>query len=278
MRYETAHRAGLDLYLGAMGVRRELVRFDVGAELAVKADAFGVRVQTEETDYLAGTAGDAGRVRLLLEGSGDWLLDDEQSVRPSVSVGARWDGGDAETGLGAELNAALGYDHLRLGVSLEVRGRVLLAHAEEHYEEWGIGLGLQVDPGQLGLGWSFSVAPTWGSVAGDAAGLWQGEQSLQQYAGVGQPRRGAGWRPDHTELRVQHGAPGRRGMVTSFGAMHLAGAGYHDARLGVRFEGSSVAGAQRWRDGLRYELRLAQQARPREATDYGLFLDVSGRF
>ena len=275
---EVEHRADLDLYLGAAGVRRELVQFDIGAELAVKADAFGVRVQTEETDYLAGTAGDAGRVRLLLEGSGDWLLDDEQSVRPSLSVGARLDGGDAETGLGAELNAALGYDHLRLGVSLDLRGRLLLAHAEEHYEEWGVGLGLQVDPGQLGIGWSFSVAPTWGNVAGDAAGLWQGGQSLQDYAGVGQPRTGAGWRPDNTELRVQHGALGRRGVVTSFGAMHLAGAGYRDARLGVRFEGRGAAGAQRWSDGLRYELRLAQQARPHEPTDYGLFLDLSGRF
>ena len=116
------HRADLDLYLGAMGVRRELVRFDIGAELAVKADAFGVRVETEETDYLAGTTGDAGRVRLLLEGSGDWLLDDEQSIRPSVSIGARWDAGDAETGLGAELNAELGYDNVRLGLSLDLRG------------------------------------------------------------------------------------------------------------------------------------------------------------
>ena len=261
-----------------MGVRRELVRFDIGAELAVKADAFGVRVETEETDYLAGTTGDAGRVRLLLEGSGDWLLDDEQSIRPSVSIGARWDAGDAETGLGAELNAELGYDNVRLGLSLDLRGRVLLAHADEDYEEWGIGLGLQVDPGQLGVGWSFSVAPTWGSVAGEASGLWQGEQSLQDYAGVGPQRLGAGWRPDSTELRVQHGALGRRGVVTTFGEMHLAGAGYHDTRLGFRFEGGGGLGGRDWSDGMRYELRLEQQVRPHEATDYGLFLDLSGRF
>ena len=171
---EVEHRADLSLSLGALGVRRELVQFDSGAELALKADAFGVRVDTAETDYLAGTTGDAGRVRLLLEGSGDWLLDDEQSISPNVSLGARLDGGDAETGLGAELNAELGYDNVRLGISLDLRGRVLLAHADKDYEEWGIGLGLQVDPGQLGVGWSFSVAPTWGSVSGDASGLLEG--------------------------------------------------------------------------------------------------------
>ena len=258
---DMAHRADLSLSLGALGVRRELLRFDSGAELAVKADAFGVRVDTAETDYLAGTTGDAGRVRLLLEGSGDWLLDEEQSISPNVSLGARLDGGDAETGLGAELNAALGYDNMRLGLSLEVRGRVLLAHAEEGYEEWGIGLGLQVDPGQLGVGWSFSVAPTWGSVSGEAKGLLEGGQSLQDYAGVGPQRVGSGWRPDSMDLRVQHGALGRRGVVTSFGELGLGGAGYHDTRLGFRFEGAGGLGGPQWSDGMRFELRLEQQVR-----------------
>ena len=80
-------------------------------ELAVKADAFGVRVDTAETG-LPGRhhrGPPAGCVYAAGGAAATGLLDDYQSVSPSLSLGARLDGGGCgdRAGRGVECGAGV---------------------------------------------------------------------------------------------------------------------------------------------------------------------------
>ena len=45
---------------------------------------------------------------------------------------------------------------------MDLRGRGLLAHEAEGYEEWGVSGSVAVDPGGDRLGLSLNVRPAWG--------------------------------------------------------------------------------------------------------------------
>ena len=64
-----------------------------------------------------------------------------RTLSPSVELGLRHDGGDAETGTGFELGADVGYADPSRGLDMALRLHGLAAHAEDGYDEWG------VDPG-----------------------------------------------------------------------------------------------------------------------------------
>ena len=106
------------MWMAALGGRSEL--FTLGqVDLAVKADAFSVRMESDTLEALESTRVDSGRLRLALEGRTSLVLSEHSRLTPSLELGARWDSGDAETGLGAELGGALAYTNTRLGLSME---------------------------------------------------------------------------------------------------------------------------------------------------------------
>ena len=96
--------------MSAVGTRGELIgsRATAGFALAFKADAMWVGAAS---DLLVGAAGrlnasEAGvtRLRTALEGSRGFTLGGGRlSLTPSVEVGLRRDGGDAETGAGMDV-------------------------------------------------------------------------------------------------------------------------------------------------------------------------------
>ena len=53
------------------------------------------------------------------------------SLQPSLEVGLRRDGGDAETGAGVDLGGGLVVSDTLSGLSADVRVRTLLAHQDE---------------------------------------------------------------------------------------------------------------------------------------------------
>ena len=63
-------RTDLSMRLGALGARGALMEQDNagGMDLALKADAFFVRMESEEAANSAATTADASRLRLVLEG------------------------------------------------------------------------------------------------------------------------------------------------------------------------------------------------------------------
>ncbi len=171
----------LEMRMGALGVRQELT-----GGLALKADAFAVRILSDDVAGMAGVTADAQRVRLAPEIGGQWSLGGGLAMRTRLEVGGRFDGGDAETGMGAEAGAEVGLAHQASGFSMTARGRALLVHQERDFKDWGAGFSLRLQPGGEGEGGlSFSVEPTWGDAGAGARTLWQGGADVWRTAGAG---------------------------------------------------------------------------------------------
>ena len=173
------YRADLAMSLAAVGVRGELVTPAEagGFALALKADGFWVRtesdaVSTPGVGNLAGARADASRLRAVLDGSRTFALAGGRTLSPSVELGLRHDGGDAETGTGMELGAGLGYADPSRGLDMALRVHGLAAHAEDGYSEWGVSGSLRLVPGGAGRGLSASLTPSYGVDPGDSERLW----------------------------------------------------------------------------------------------------------
>ena len=209
-------RTDLSMQLGAVGARGELLTQgpDGGMDLALKADAFFVRTKSEKAANSAETEADASRVRLVLEGGRRFALSDTATLRPSLELGVRQDGGDAETGAGFEVGGGVAWTDAASGLSIEAKGRMLVAHADSDYEEWGASATATLEPGERGRGLSFSLAPTIGATSSGSERLW----------GAQRPR----------ELAPDGGFEAARGLQ--------AEAGYGLALFGGRFTGTPNLG------------------------------------
>ena len=145
---------------------------DGGMDLALKADAFFVRTEWEKVSGETDTAADASRLRLVLEGGKSFALSDTATLRPSLELGVRHDGGDAETGAGLEVGGGVSYADAASGFSVEAKARMLAAHADSDYREWGASATARLDPGERGRGLSFSLSPVIGASSSASERLW----------------------------------------------------------------------------------------------------------
>ena len=167
-------RTGLSMQLGAIGARGALLTQDGtgGMDLALKTDAFFVRVESEAAANSVETGADASRVRLVLEGGRRFALGGGATLRPSLELGVRHDGGDAETGTGVEIGGGVAYADPASGLTVDARARMLAAHADADYEEWGASAAVRLDPGERGRGLSLSLVPTIGTASSATERLW----------------------------------------------------------------------------------------------------------
>ena len=124
------------------------------------------------------------RFRTGLEGSRHYTLAGRLSLKPSVEVGLRHDGGDAETGAGMDVGGGLVVSDASTGLAVDVRVRTLLVHQDEDFSERGVSLSVSYNPTpSTPLGFVARVAPSWGGQATSGAeALW------------GRETNGAGWR------------------------------------------------------------------------------------
>ena len=181
----TALETGMSMAMTAAGTRGELIgsRATGGFALAFKADALWVGAATELVDGAAGrlNASQAGvtRVRTALEGSRGFSVGGRVSLTPSVEVGLRQDGGDAETGAGMDVGGGLVFTDAVTGLSLDVRVRTLVVHQADGFTERGMSLSFGWDPTPSSpLGLTARVAPSWGGqAAGGAEALWNGQMA-----------------------------------------------------------------------------------------------------
>ena len=116
---QAAIRTDLELAMGAVGLRGTLVQAPAegGFELAVKTDAMGVRTRSASVPGLAGASAEVTRLRLGLEGSRPFRFEGGAELRPSVEVGVRQDGGDAETGFGVDVGGGIAWTDPQRGLS-----------------------------------------------------------------------------------------------------------------------------------------------------------------
>ena len=164
-------RPDMDLAMGALGVRGVLL--DGGTEgptLAAKSDAFAVRTSTDAVTGLAASEADVTRVRLALEGSQPFNLGGDAVLTPSLELGVRHDGGDAETGFGADIGAGLILAAPSRGLTAEFRARGLLTHEADGMRERGVSGMLSFDPApDSDRGLSLSLSQTVGAPAAGGA-------------------------------------------------------------------------------------------------------------
>ena len=145
----------------------------------------------------------AGSERLLKRKRGFTLGGGRLSLRPSVEVGLRRDGGDAETGAGMDVGGGLAFTDAVTGLSLDVRVRTLVVHQAEGFTERGMSLSFGWDPTPSSpLGLTARVAPSWGGQAqGGAQALWGSQMAY----GMGSHQMyGSG---DRVDAEVGYGLP-----------------------------------------------------------------------
>ena len=156
--------------MAAAGLRGDLMAPPTeasGPALALTSDALWTRTASEKTHDLAASESDATRLRLGLEGSYRMALEGGGHLAPKLEVGARHDGGDAETGFGIELGGGIAWSAPALGLSLDVSGRTLLAHADGDLKDRGYAAALGFDPSPASeRGPSFSLRQELGTRAG----------------------------------------------------------------------------------------------------------------
>ena len=163
-----ALEADLRNSMAAAGARAVLMGAG-GLEIALRSDFLWTETSSDGTAALAEVVGTASRGRLMLEGAGQ-IQGLGGVVRPKVEGGVRYDGGDAETGQGFEVGGGL--DWARGSLTLQVNGRMLVAHADESYEEWGYSGSLVYEPGADGLGLQMRVGSSAGAAASGIRNLW----------------------------------------------------------------------------------------------------------
>ena len=225
-------KTDLELLLGAVGARQEVLtwrRIDV----ALKADAFLTELEAGSDDRLPETAGDAQRLRLMVEGRTAWALSEDSHLTPVFEVGGRWDGGKAETGVGAEMGGGFEYAHTQLGLGIEARGRYLLAHQKSAFDAWGASLTLRLDPGADKRGLWLALAPVWGAEASQVEQMWGSADVLRAN---GETDTQPGFSPAQVEFDVGYGMVTHEGagLLTTYGGLSMLGPESHGVRLGGR--------------------------------------------
>ncbi len=138
-----ASRADLDLRMAVAGLRGTML--DGGGDgltLSGKTDAMVVQTTSERGRGTYGVnlvpaQATVTRLRLGLEASRTIGFGGGAALTPSLEVGVRHDGGDAETGFGFDLGGGLALSNPERGLKVELRGRGLLAHESEGFRDLG---------------------------------------------------------------------------------------------------------------------------------------------
>ena len=137
----------LNLWLAAAGLRGTLLDGgNDGLTLTGKSDVMAVGTSsaqvTGQDGNLAAADATVTQLRLGLEAQrpfsfGNPESDSRPTLTPSLELGLRQDGGDAETGFGLDLGGGITLSHPEGGLQAEVRGRGLLSHAADGFRDQG---------------------------------------------------------------------------------------------------------------------------------------------
>ena len=179
-----ALQSGLSMAMAAGGMRGKLADSVVGGfGLALKAEALWVGTGIKGVDgpegRLAATEAAVSRFRTGLEASRGYSFQRGLSLKPSLEVGLRRDGGDAETGAGVDLGGGLIVSDTLTGLSADVRVRMLLAHQDEGFRERGMSVSFSYNPTpQTPLGFMAKLTPSWGGQASSGAQALWGQETM----------------------------------------------------------------------------------------------------
>ena len=175
----------MDLTMAALGGRGVLAEAPAegGPEVSVETDALAVRTRSDalrsDAGNLVAASGDATRLRLGLEGTWRSLEVAGGTLEPTLELGVRHDGGDAETGFGLDAGAGLAWTHPESGLKLQLSGRGLLTHESAGFREQGVAGSLAWQPhAERGRGPKLSVTQTLGGASSGGADALLGRRTL----------------------------------------------------------------------------------------------------
>ena len=259
----------LAMGMGAAGLRSELLGAANGAgvRLALKGDARFTRTWSEAVNgphgNLAAADADVWLVRAGIEGSRRFRLGAATSLIPSLEIGVRRDGGDAETGFGADVGVGLALADVQRGLRLDLRMRALAAHEAAGFRDWGASAALSFDPRPASdRGLSMTLRQVWG--ASPSGGM---EALLRRdtLTGLAPPGAAAG----RLEATLSYGVPVFGGALTGAPS---AGVGVSETSRDYRLGWRLTPAAQR---AVPFEVNLDATRRESALTpaaDHGVML------
>ena len=258
-------KADLNWTMAAVGARAALLDPDgEGLSLDLLSDALWTRTTSEKAKVgsMAATEADVTRLRLALEGSWANLLQGGGELTPKFSLGARYDGGDAETGFGMELGGGVVWSSPGAGLSLDLDGRTLLFHEADGLKDWGFSAGLVFDPNpDSERGLSVTLGQDWGGEATGGIDALFAANPLEQRSGVEGTSR---W-----TLEASYGLPAFAGRFTGAPYVGLAlAAGARDYTVGWRLTPESTE-----RD-ITFEVKATRSEKEDASADHGVELDI----
>ena len=222
----------LSMRMGAVGVKGQVLDGSGPSRIGlnVKSDAMWVGTKSERTNDMVATEGDVTRVRLIVQGERVFVADNGATFTPSAEIGLRHDGGDAETSSGVEVGAGLRY--IAGPITVEGQVRMLVAHEESGYEEWGASGAIRMTPSASGRGLTLSIAPAWGRTGSATERLW----SAHDARGLGADNEFEAASGLAMDAGYGVGLPGNRGVLTPYAGMTLGDAGARTMRTGTRWQ------------------------------------------
>ena len=256
--------------MAALGLRGDVVApKGSGPALAVTSDALWARTSSDKTHELAASDSDVTRLRLGLEGSWKVALEGNGSVTPKLEIGARHDGGDAETGFGVELGGGLAWVDPTLGLSLDLSGRTLVAHGSDDLEDRGFAASLAFDPDPATKrGPSLTLAQDWGGQAKGGLDALFTPETLDRRGGSGAAT--ARW-----QAEAAYGFRAFSGRFTGSPHMGLGLAtGARDYSLGWRLTPAANANVP----DLSFGLRVTRRESDAVAPEHTLGLEINARW
>ena len=132
---------------------------------------------------------------------------------PGFELGVRFDGGDAESGFGADIGVSLAWSDAKRGLSAELRGRGLLAHAAAEFRERELSGEISWDPVEVGRGPRLSEAQTLGGASSGGAEALFGLGTLEGLAangnGFGDDIEAGSWISESVTASAFRAAAGR---------------------------------------------------------------------
>ena len=276
----------LNLWLAAAGLRGTLLDGgNDGLTITGTTDAMVVGNTSERVTGLEAAQATVTRLRLGVEAQRPFALGNPDSgtgagsgavLTPSLEMGLRLDGGDAETGFGLDLGGGILLSHPQRGLQVELRGRGLLTHAAEGFRDQGFSgsLSWQQQP-DSDLGAALSLSQTMGGSSSGGADALLSRVTLEGLA-ASDTSGNDNLKNQRLDLQLSYGFPafGDRFTLTPELGLGLYDSG-RDYRIGWRLTRLVETGAF----DLSFDVTRRESVNnDGTAPDHGVQLEVNTRF
>ena len=160
--------------MAAAGTQVEIVQAAraAGFGLTATTDAMLMRASSQGSgDALPAFDADVSQLRVGLTGSWRKELAGFGAVQPRLEIGARHDGGHAETGMGLEIGGGVMWSVPTLGLGVTAESRALIVHVDDRLTDWGASAALFWDPAPASsVVPALSLRHDWGGASSDGLG------------------------------------------------------------------------------------------------------------